>query len=48
MKEYKGIVIALIAGICAIVCISIFSGSLVNYKKDFRKRRTDSHRFCQL
>ena len=33
MKEYKGIVIALIAGICAIICISIFSGSLVNYKK---------------
>ena len=33
MKEYKGIVIALIAGICAIVCVSIMSGKLVTYKQ---------------
>lgn len=33
MKEYKGIIIALIAGICAIICILIFSDNLVNYKK---------------
>ncbi|MFG6336399.1 MAG: SIMPL domain-containing protein [Lachnospiraceae bacterium] len=33
MKEYKGIVIALIAGICAIVCTTVFTGNLVSYKK---------------
>lgn len=33
MKEYKGIVIALIAGICAIISVSIFTGNLVSYKK---------------
>lgn len=33
MKEYKGVIIALIAGISAIICISIMSGSLVSYKK---------------
>lgn len=33
MKEYKGIVIALIAGICAIACVSIMSGKLVTYKQ---------------
>lgn len=33
MKEYKGIVIALIAGICAIICVSILSGRLVAYKQ---------------
>ncbi len=33
MKEYKGIVIALIAGICAIVCVSVFSFSIVSYKR---------------
>lgn len=33
MKEYKGIVIALIAGICAIICTSVFTGNLVTYKK---------------
>ena len=33
MKEYKGIIIALIAGICAIICVSIFTGNLVSYKK---------------
>ncbi len=33
MKEYKGIVIALIAGICAIICICVFTGGLVDYKK---------------
>ncbi len=33
MKEYKGILIALIAGICAIICVSIFTGNMVAYKK---------------
>ncbi|MDE6846621.1 MAG: SIMPL domain-containing protein, partial [Lachnospiraceae bacterium] len=33
MKEYKGIIIALIAGICAIICVSILSGNMVSYKK---------------
>ncbi|MDE7197760.1 MAG: SIMPL domain-containing protein [Lachnospiraceae bacterium] len=33
MKEFKGIVIALIAGICAIISVSIFTGNLVSYKK---------------
>lgn len=33
MKEYKGIIIALIAGICAIICFSVFSNTLVSYKK---------------
>ncbi len=33
MKEYKGIIIALIAGICAIICVSIFTGNLVTYKR---------------
>lgn len=27
------VIIALIAGICAIICVSIFSGSIVDYKK---------------
>lgn len=36
MKEYKGIIITLIAGIAAIVCISILSFSLVSYKKTAR------------
>ena len=33
MKEYKGIVIALISGICAIICVSILTGKLVAYKQ---------------
>lgn len=33
MKEYKGIIIACIAGICAIICVSIMTGNLVSYKK---------------
>lgn len=33
MKEFKGVIIALIAGVCAVVCVSIFSFSLVSYKK---------------
>ncbi len=33
MKEWKGIVIALIAGICAIICVYVFTGNLVDYKK---------------
>lgn len=33
MKEWKGIIIAFIAGISAIVCISILSMSMVEYKK---------------
>lgn len=33
MKEFKGVIIALIAGICAVVCVSILSFSLVSYKK---------------
>ncbi len=33
MKEFKGIVIALIAGLCAIISVSIFTGNLVSYKK---------------
>lgn len=33
IKEYKGIIIACIAGICAIICVSIMTGNLVSYKK---------------
>lgn len=33
MKEHKGILIALIAGVTAIVCVAILSFSLVSYKK---------------
>lgn len=33
MKEYKGIIIALIAGITAVICVVIMSGSFVSYKK---------------
>ncbi|HBA69096.1 MAG TPA: SIMPL domain-containing protein [Lachnospiraceae bacterium] len=33
MKEYKGIIIACIAGICAIICVTIMTGNLVSYKK---------------
>lgn len=33
MKEYKGIIIALIAGVCAIICCYVFSGNLVDYKR---------------
>ena len=33
IQEWKGIIIALIAGISAVVCISIFSRNLVEYKK---------------
>ena len=33
MKEYKSIIIALIAGICAIICCYVFSGNLVDYKR---------------
>ena len=31
--EWKSVIIALIAGITAIVCVVIFSGSIVDYKK---------------
>lgn len=33
IKEWKGIIIALIAGICAILCICIMSDRLVTYKQ---------------
>lgn len=33
MKEWKGIIIALIAGACAIACVTIFSQNIVSYKK---------------
>lgn len=33
MKEWKGIIIALIAGACAIACVTIFTQNLVSYKK---------------
>lgn len=33
MKEYKGIIIALIAGICAIICVNIMSDRFVTYKE---------------
>ena len=33
MKEYKGIIIALIAGICAIICVNMLSERFVSYKK---------------
>lgn len=33
MKEFKGIIIALIAGACAIACVTIFSQNIVTYKK---------------
>ncbi|NLL77605.1 MAG: SIMPL domain-containing protein [Clostridiales bacterium] len=36
MKEYKGIIIALIAGISAIICICIISVNLISYKETSR------------
>lgn len=33
MKEFKGIIIAVIAGITAVLCISILANSLVSYKR---------------
>lgn len=33
IQEWKGILIALIAGACAVVCVSILAGSFVGYKK---------------
>lgn len=33
MKEWKGVIIALIAGIFAIACVTIFVGGVVSYKK---------------
>lgn len=36
IKEYKGIIIALIAGICAIICVNIMSGRFVTYKQSSR------------
>lgn len=33
MKEYKGIIIALIAAMSAVICISILTGGFVSYKK---------------
>ena len=33
MREYKSVVITLIAAIGAMACVSIFTGGLVNYKK---------------
>lgn len=36
IKEWKGIIIALIAGACAIISVSIFTGNLVSYKEAAR------------
>lgn len=33
MREYKSVVIALIAAVSAVVCVSIFTGGLLDYKK---------------
>ena len=33
LGDWKAIIIALIAGITAIICVIIFSGNLMNYKK---------------
>lgn len=33
MREYKSLVIALIAAVSAVVCVSIFTGGLLDYKK---------------
>ena len=33
MREYKSVVIALIAAVSAVACVSIFTGGLVDYKK---------------
>lgn len=33
IREWKGIIIALIAGITAVACVVILSTSLVSYKK---------------
>lgn len=33
MKEYRSIIVALIAGISAIICFTVASGNLVTYKK---------------
>ncbi|MCD7908182.1 MAG: SIMPL domain-containing protein [Clostridium sp.] len=32
--QYRPVVIALIAGICAIICVSIFTGNIIQYKKN--------------
>ena len=40
MKEFKGIIIALIAGACAIACVTIFSQNIVNYKKTSGDRKS--------
>lgn len=33
MREYRAVLIALIAAVSAVVCVSIFTGGLVDYKK---------------
>ena len=33
MREYKSLVIALIAAVSAVACVSIFTGGLLDYKK---------------
>ena len=32
--QYRPVLIALIAGICAINCVSIFTGNIIQYKKN--------------
>ena len=32
--QYRPVLIALIAGICAIICVSIFTGNIIQYKKN--------------
>ena len=45
MREYKSLVIALIAAVSAVACVSIFTGGLLDYK---RGKRNHGHRVSKL
>ena len=42
MAQGRSVIIAVIAALSAIICVSIFTGGLVDYKK------SGGNRFCQL
>ena len=42
------LIIAIIAALSAIICVSIFTGGLVDYKKSGGGKRNHGNRFCQL
>ena len=48
MREYKSLVIALIAAVSAVACVSIFTGGLLDYKKTGGGRRNHGHRVSKL